>query len=145
MMKRTLFTLALVAAAGTAGAQTVTPPSVGPGSVTTPPVNPGTVTIPSVPGTPGIGGATIMPPGTTSGGATTPGVTPPSVTTPDIATLPAANAEGSATARARIEADGYSNVQGLTRGPDGTWRGQATRGGARVGITVDAGGRVATE
>ena len=28
-MKRTLFTLALVAAAGTAGAQTVTPPSVG--------------------------------------------------------------------------------------------------------------------
>ena len=49
-MKRTLLTLALVAAAGTAGAQTVTtppvggatvtPPSVGSGSVTTPPVAP---------------------------------------------------------------------------------------------------------
>lgn len=144
-MKRTLLILALVAAAGAAGAQTVTPPSVGPGSVTTPPVDPGTVTTPSVPGTPGIGGATIMPPGTTSGGVTTPGVTPPSVTSPDIANLPAANAEGSADARARIEADGYANVQGLTRGPDGKWRGQATRGGARVGISVDATGRVATE
>ena len=114
MMKRTLLTLALGAAAGTAGAQTVTPPSVGPGSVTTPPVNPGTVTTPSV-------------------------------KVPDIANLPAANAEGSADARARIEADGYSNVQGLTRGPDGKWRGQATRSGARVGVTVDATGRVATE
>ena len=119
MMKRTLLTLALVAAAGTAGAQTVTPPSVGSGSVTTPSVNPG--------------------------GVTTPGVTPPSVTTPNTANLPAANAEGSAAARARIEADGYSNVQGLTRGPDGKWRGQATRGNARVGVTVDASGRVATE
>ncbi len=138
-MKRTLLTLALVAAAGTAGAQTVTPPSVGPGSVTTPSVNPGTVTTPNTPAAPGIGGATIMPPGTTSG------VTPPSVTTPNIANLPAANAEGSADARARIEADGYSNVQGLARGPDGKWRGQATRSGARVSVTVDAAGRVVTE
>lgn len=146
MIKRKVLTLALVAAAaGATSAQTVTSPSVGPGSVTTPPVNPGTVTTPSVPGTPGIGGATIMPPGTTSGGVTTPGVTPPSVATPDIANLPAANAEGSAAARARIEAEGYSNVQGLTRGRDGNWRGQATRGGARVGVTVDASGRVATE
>ncbi len=118
-MKRTLLTLAIVAAAGAAGAQTVTPPSIGPGTVTTPPVNPGTVT--------------------------TPGITPPSATTPDIAKLPAANAEGSAAARARIEADGYSNVQGLTRGPDGKWRGQATRGNARVGVVVDANGRVVTE
>jgi hypothetical protein len=145
MIKRTLLTLALVAAAGTAGAQTVTPPSVGTGSVTTPPVNPGSVTTPSVPGTPAIGGATIMPPSTSSGSVTTPGVTPPSIGTPDIANLPPANADGAADARARIEADGYSNVQGLTRGPDGKWRGQATRGGARVGITVDATGRVATE
>ncbi len=51
----------------------------------------------------------------------------------------------SAAARARIEADGYSNVQGLTRGPDGKWRGQATRGNARVGVVVDANGRVVTE
>ncbi len=144
-MKRTLLTLALVAAAGTAGAQTVTPPSVGSGSVTTPSVNPGAVTTPAIPGAPAVGGATIMPPGTTSGGATTPSVTPPSVTAPNTANLPAPNAEGSAAARARIEADGYSNVQGLNRGADGKWRGQATRGGARVGIVVDANGSVTTE
>lgn len=150
-MKRTLLTmapltLALLATAGTADAQTtVTPPSVGSGTVTTPSVNPGAVTTPAVPGAPAVGGATIMPPGTTSGGATTPSVTPPSATVPNIANLPAANADGSAGAQARIEADGYSNVQGLTRGADGKWRGQATRGGARVGITVDAEGKVATE
>ncbi|WP_305710404.1 hypothetical protein [Bradyrhizobium sp.] len=138
-------TLALLAAAGTVGAQTVTPPSVGSGTVTTPSVNPGAVTTPAVPGAPAVGGATIMPPGTTSGGATTPSVTPPSATVPNIANLPATNADGSAGAQARIEADGYSNVQGLTHGTDGKWRGQATRGGARVGITVDAEGKVATE
>ncbi len=123
MMKRTLLTLALVAAAGTAGAQTVNPPSVGGATVTPPPVGSGSVTTPSA----------------------NPGVTPPSVTAPNTAKLPAANAAGSAAARARIEADGYSNVQGLTRGPDGKWRGQATRGNARVGVTVDANGRVSTE
>ena len=58
-MKRTLVTLALVAAAGTAGAQTVTtppvggatvtPPSVGSGAVTTPPVAPPTVNTPACP------------------------------------------------------------------------------------------------
>ena len=144
-MKRTLLTLALVAAAGAAGAQTVTPPSVGSGTVTTPSVNPGAMTTPAVPGAPAVGGATIMPPGTTSGGATTPSVTPPPVTAPSIATLPAPNAEGSAGAQARIEANGYSNVQGLNRGTDGKWRGHATRGGARVGIVVDANGTVTTE
>lgn len=150
-MKRTLLTLApltlvLLAAAGTAGAQTtVTPPSVGSGTVTTPSVNPGAVTTPAAPGAPAVGGATIMPPGTTSGGATTPSVTPPSVTAPDTANLPAINAEGSADARARIEADGYSNVRGLNRGADGKWRGQATRGGANVSIVVDAQGKVTTE
>jgi len=135
--------MALVAAAGAAGAQT--PPSVGSGTVTTPSVNPGGVPTPAVPGAPAVGGATIMPPGATSGGATTPGVTPPSVTAPNTANLPAPNADGSAAAQARIEADGYSNVQGLNRGADGKWRGQATRGGARVGIVVDANGTVTTE
>lgn len=149
-MKRTLLTLALVAAAGVAGAQTVTPPSVGSGTVTTPSVNPGAVTTPAIPGAPAVGGATIMPPGTTSGSATTPSVTSPSVmapsiTAPNTANLPAVNADGSAGVQSRIEADGYSNVQGLNLGADGKWRGQATRGGARVGIVVDAQGTVTTE
>ena len=101
-MKRTLMTLALVAAAGTAGAQTVTtppvggatvtPPSVGSGSVTTPPVAAPAVNTPAVPSrsvgaggaavtTPPVSGATVMPPSAGSAGVTTPGVNPPGVST----------------------------------------------------------------
>lgn len=113
-MKRTLMTLALVAAAGTAGAQTVT--------------------------TPPVSGATIMTPSVGSGS-----VTAPSVTAPNTANVPAPNAAGSAGARARIEADGYKDVQGLNRNPDGSWRGQALRGNARVGVGVDARGNVSSQ
>lgn len=108
-MKRTLLTLALVVAAGTAGAQTVTTPPVGGATIATPPVGSG------------------------------------SVTAPNTANVPAPNAAGSAGARARIEADGYKDVQGLSRNPDGTWRGQAMRGNARVGVGVDARGNVTSE
>jgi hypothetical protein len=176
-MKRTLMTLALVAAAGTAGAQTittppvggatVTPPSVGPGAVTTPPVAPPAVNTPAVPSgsvgaggasvtTPPVSGGKVMPPSAGSAGATTPAVNPPSVSTPGVdsrsvtvpntANAPALpNAAGSGNARARIEADGYKNVQGLNRGPDGKWHGKALRGGAEVDVTVDAAGRVSAQ
>ena len=129
-MKRTLIALALVAAAGTAGAQTVT--------------------------TPPVGGATVTPPSAGSAGVTTPGVNPPSVSTPGVnsrsvtapstANAPAIpNARGSGNARAKIEADGYKNVQGLNRNPDGTWSGKALRGGAAVDVQVDARGNVTTK
>ena len=176
-MKRTLITLALVAAAGTAGAQTVTtppvggatvtPPSVGPGAVTTPPVAPPTVNTPAVPSrsvgaggaavtTPPVSGATVTPPSAGSAGVSTPGVNPPGVSTPGVGsrsvTLPNTanapalpNASGSGSARAKIEADGYKNVQGLNRGSDGKWHGKALRGGAQVDVTVDAAGRVSTQ
>jgi hypothetical protein len=175
-MKRTLITLALVAAAGTAGAQTVTPPavggatvtppSVGPGAVTTPPATPPAINTPAVPSrsvgtgggtvtTPPVSSGTVAPPSTGAAGVTTPGVTPPSVSTPGVnppsvsvpntANAPALpNAPGSASAVSKIQADGYKNVQGLTRGPDGKWHGKALRGGAMVDVTVDAAGNVST-
>jgi len=46
-MQRTLLTLALVAAAGTAVAQTTSPPAVGGGSVTTPSATPPSASTPS--------------------------------------------------------------------------------------------------
>ena len=106
--------------------------------------------------TPPVSGATVMPPSAGSAGVTTPGVNPPSVSTPGVdsrsislpntANAPALpNARGSGNARAKIEADGYKNVQGLTRGPDGKWHGKALRGGAQVDVTVDARGRVSTQ
>src|ERR1700680_13830 len=105
-MKRTLITLALVAAAGTAGAQTAIPPSVS--------------------------GATVTPPTASTGAVTTPPVNPPKMSTsgvnappamaPNTANAPALpNAPGSNNAAKRVQADGYKNVQGLTRGTDGKW------------------------
>jgi hypothetical protein len=176
-MKRTLLTLALVTAAGAAGAQTVTPPSaggatvtppsVGSGAVTTPPVAPPAVNTPAVPSrsvgaggatvtTPPASGGTVQAPSAGSAGATTPGVNPPSVSTPGVnppsvsapstANLPPQpNAQGSTNAVKKIEKDGYKNVQGLTRNPDGSWSGKALRGGAMVDVAVDARGNVITK
>ena len=176
-MKRTLLTLALVTAAGAAGAQTVTTPPVGGATVTPPSVGGGAVTAPSTSAPPvttpavpsrsmGAGGATVTTPPASSGtvqapstgaaGATTPGVNPPSVSTPGMpsqsvtppsqANLPAApNAQGSANAVKKIEGDGYKNVQGMTRNPDGSWSGKALRGGAMVDVHVDARGNVITK
>jgi hypothetical protein len=172
-MKRTLLTLALVTAAGAAGAQTVTtppvggatvtPPSVGGAAVTTPPVAPPAASTPAVPSrslgaggatvqTPSASGGTIQPPAAGSAGVTTPGVSPPSastsgaqVTLPSQANAPAIpNAQGSANAVKKIERDGYKNVQGMTRNPDGSWSGKALRGGAMVDVQVDARGNVIT-
>lgn len=53
-----------------------------------------------------------------------------------------ANDPRSNAARGRIEADGYKSVQGLTKGSDGLWHGQALRGTTVVPVTVDARGNV---
>jgi hypothetical protein len=176
-MKRTLLTLALVTAAGAAGAQTattpsvggatVTPPSVGGGTVTTPPAAPPAANTPAMPSrsvgaggatvtTPPVSGGAVQAPSTGSAGVATPSVNPPSASTPGVpsqsvtapnqANLPAMpNAQGSGNARAKIERDGYKNVQGLQRNADGSWSGKALRGGQMVDVTVDARGNVITK
>ena len=176
-MKRTLMTLALVAAAGAAGAQTVTtppvggatvtPPSVGGGAVTTPPVAPPAVNTPAVPSrSVGAGGATVTTP-PVSGGTVQAAVgrfggrdhagrqsaerehAGRAVAVGDGAQQ--ANAPARPTPRARptrsrrSRRDGYKNVQGLTRNPDGSWSGKALRGGAMVDVQVDARGNVITK
>lgn len=148
------------------GGATVTPPSVGGGAVTTPSATPPAVNTPAMPSrsvgaggatvtTPPASGGTVQAPSAGSAGVTTPGVTPPSartsglpsqsVTAPSQANLPPApNAQGSATAVKKIEADGYKNVQGMTRNRDGSWTGKALRGGQMVDVQVDARGNVVT-
>ena len=176
-MKRTLLALALVTAAGAAGAQTVTtppvggatvtPPSVGGGAVTTPSTTPPAINTPAAPSrsvgaggatvtTPPVSGGTVQAPTTGAAGVTTPGVNPPSASTPGVPSQratapsqanlpPAPNAQGSANAVKKIEADGYKNVQGMSRNPDGSWSGKALRGGAMVDVHVDARGNVVTK
>ena len=48
-------------------------------------------------------------------------------------------------AKRAIEFDGYKNVRGLEKGPDGTWRGRAMRGRTEIAIRVDASGNVSAE
>jgi hypothetical protein len=148
-MKRTLITLALVAIAGTAGAQTaippVTPPAAGSGAVGAQTATP-----------PSISGATVTPPTASSGTITTPPVDPPRMSTsgvnappamaPNTANAPALpNAPGSNNAAKRVQADGYKNVQGLIRGTDGKWHGTAMRGNTMVGVVVDGRGNVSSQ
>jgi hypothetical protein len=52
---------------------------------------------------------------------------------------------GDGAAKAAIEADGYKGVKVLRQGPNGIWYAKAMRGKTEVGLTVDAGGRVALE
>src|SRR5262245_49647979 len=151
-MKRTLLTLALVTLAGAASAQTATTPSVGGATVTPPSVGAGGATVT----TPPVSGGTVQAPAAGSAGAATPSVNPPSASTPGVpsqsvtapnqANLPAMpNAQGSGNARAKIERDGYKNVQGLQRNADGSWSGKALRGGQMVDVNVDARGNVITK
>lgn len=114
-MKRTLLTLALIAAAATAGAQTMQTQGSGNTSTDTQ-MNSGT-------------GANALA-----------GVN----TAPEMANAPRMTGEAG-TAQKRIEADGYKNVTGLAKGPDGLWHGTAMRGNTQVQVTVDRSGKVAAQ
>jgi len=56
-----------------------------------------------------------------------------------------ANSADSAQAKAAVELDGYKNVRGLEKGPDGIWRGRAMRGRTEIAIRVDASGSVSAD
>jgi hypothetical protein len=70
---------------------------------------------------------------------------PGASTTPQIASAPIPMSGAAATAQKRIEMDGYSDVQGLAKGPDGLWQGTAMRGNTSVQVTVDRAGNVAAK
>jgi hypothetical protein len=166
-MKRTLVILALVAAAGTAGAQTMSTPATGTATggaatMTTPNASGGATmnsgaTMNGSAGTRGAqtgGGAQMnsnaqmnsqAPGGQMNGNA---GISTGADAGPNanIANAPAQRLTGAAgTAQKRIEQDGYKNVSNLQKGSDGLWRGTAMRGNAQVQVTVDRAGRVAAQ
>jgi hypothetical protein len=150
-MKRTLVTLALVAAAGTAGAQTVQmqnggqPVQMPIGST----MNTGNSATTQPPG----GGVPVGNTVTTNSNAPTHGSQMNSnmgasgsagaSSSQNMANAPAPSLTGAAgTAQRRIEMDGYRNVQGLAQGSDGLWHGRAMRGNTEVQVTVDRAGNV---
>jgi glucose/arabinose dehydrogenase len=65
--------------------------------------------------------------------------TPKTPQTPTTQNQSAATAAGVA---ARLQAQGYSEIQNLHRGPDGKWVGQATRNGVPVTITAGQDGGI---
>lgn len=148
-MQRTLLTLALITAAGTAFAQTATPPAASAGSVTTPSATAPSASVPSVPSqtmgaggatatTPAVGGATVKPPSASAG--------QPSMSQDTNTANASPRLSGQAgIAQKRIEADGYRNVQGLAQGSDGLWHGRAMRGSAEVQVIVDRQGNVSQQ
>jgi hypothetical protein len=75
----------------------------------------------------------------TAGAATNGGLPPPD------ATANAEPKESDAKAKAAVELDGYRNVRGLEKGPDGIWRGRAMRGRTEIAIRVDATGNVSAD
>lgn len=154
-MNRTLLTIALVAAAGTAGAQTVSTPAgnVNAGAATS---GSATMTVP-----PAGAGATMnsgaqmntnaqmpagqMNHGQMNGNMGATGSAGASANT-NMANAPTQRLTGAAgTAQKRIEQDGYKSVQNLQRGVDGLWHGEAMRGNTKVKVTVDRAGRVSAQ
>ena len=73
----------------------------------------------------------------------------PAVNTPNSPKNPNAPVEGANSftegqAQSRIEKEGYTNVGGLKKDAKGVWRGQATKGGKKVNVSVDFQGNVTT-
>ncbi|WP_218014917.1 PepSY domain-containing protein [Teichococcus rhizosphaerae] len=109
------------------------------------------------PGNPGGGGTTmgqgtpgtntapgrVAPPGEAprTDGAAAPGTNnPPTTTTP----AEGANSFTEGQARSRIEAAGYTDVQGLQKDDRGVWRGRAMRNGQPAEVGLDFQGNVVT-
>lgn len=173
-MNRTLLTIALVAAAGTAGAQTVSTPSgninagtSGAATMTAPPAGAGATmnsgaTVNSNAGMRGAqtgGGAQMNTNPQMNTNAQTPngqmnnsqmnsnmGAGANANANANLANAPTQRLTGAAgTAQKRIEADGYKGVQNLQKGADGLWHGDAMRGNSKVQVTVDRSGRVSAQ
>ena len=71
----------------------------------------------------------------------TPAVSTPHTTNP-AAPVEGANSFTEGQAKSRIEANGFSNVSGLTKDNRGIWRGKASKDGKQVDVTLDFQGNV---
>jgi len=113
--------------------------------MTTPPAGGGTgtgmTTPPAAGGTGmGMGGTATTAPGAATGTPATRSEGPPTTTTPAAG----ANSFTEGQARSRIEAAGYTDVQGLAKDDQGVWRGKAMRNGAQADVGLDFRGNVVT-
>ncbi|MDI1286588.1 MAG: hypothetical protein PSV46_19530 [Reyranella sp.] len=66
--------------------------------------------------------------------------TPGSISTPS----PPAPGIDEGVAKTKLQADGYSDIRGLTANPDGSWSGKAMRDRSELSVTVDSAGNIKT-
>jgi len=77
--------------------------------------------------------------------ANTPAVNTPNSPPNPGAPVAGANSFTEGQAKSRIEARGFSNVEGLTQDSDGVWSGTASQGGKTVKGSVDFQGNVVSQ
>src|SRR5580765_5055913 len=89
-------------------------------------------------------GATNPPPGTSYSGHGQNPYLPPSTTGTAKPGSLNSNASGAeAAARYAFEQQGFHDVKGLSRTPDGVWSGRAVKGGVEMAVSMDAAGNIA--
>lgn len=132
-MRKILGAAAVLAIALPALAQT-TPPGPPSPTVPGPMGQTQTGTAPTVPGT-------TLKPGVPDSTATAP-IVPKAVPGAPVA---GANSFTESQAKARIEANGYTNVSALKKDDQSIWRGTATKGGKQVSVALDYQGNVVGE
>src|SRR4051795_5724142 len=72
----------------------------------------------------------------------TPAVNSPNSPPNPGAPVAGANSFTEGQAKSRIEADGFTNVSGLTKDDAGVWRGKASKGSQSMNVSVDFQGNV---
>lgn len=148
-MRKILGAAAVLAIALPALAQT-TPPGPPSPTVPAPVAQPQTGTAPAMPGasTPGTTApstatvpGTVLKPGTPDSTAAAP-MPPKAVPGAPVA---GANSFTESQAKARIEANGFTNVSGLKKDDQSIWRGTASKDGKQVSVALDYQGNVVGE
>lgn len=144
-MRKLFGAAAVLAIALPAFAQT-TPPGPPTATVPGPIGQTQTGTAPPAPGVvPSAPAATapgsVLKPGTPDSTATAP-IVPKAVPGAPVA---GANSFTESQAKARIEANGYTNVTALKKDDQSIWRGTATKGGKQVSVALDYQGNVVGE
>lgn len=91
-------------------------------------------------------GATNPPPGTSYSGHGQNPYLPPSTTgTAKPNALNGNPSSAEAAARYALEQQGFHDVKGLSRSPDGVWSGRAVKGGVEMAVSMDAAGNIAVQ
>ena len=62
--------------------------------------------------------------------------------TDDKAPVAGANSFTEGQAKSRLEDNGFTNISGLAKDPNGVWRGKGSKGGKSVDVSVDYQGNI---